>query len=117
MEYKQVILVRSDLKLSKGKISAQVAHAAVTCAEIVRKTHRYWWRNWLEQGQGKVVLKVNSLNDLMEIKIKAEKASLPVAVIKDKGLTQIPPGTLTCIVIGPAPSNRIDEMTRELPLL
>ncbi len=115
--YKQMILVRSDLKMGQGKIAAQVAHAAVTGAELARKNHQDWWRSWLEEGQSKVVLKVNSLSDLMKFKIKAEKASLPVVVIKDRGLTQIPPGTLTCIVIGPAPSNYIDEITKELSLL
>jgi PTH2 family peptidyl-tRNA hydrolase len=117
LKYKQAILVRVDLKMGKGKIAAQVAHAAVTGAELTRKTHRGWWRNWLEEGQGKVVLKVKAIEDLLNYKLKAEKSCLPVTTIEDRGLTQVPPGEITCLAIGPAPSNKLDEMTGDLPLL
>ena len=103
--------------MSKGKIAVQVAHAAVTGAELARKKHRGWWRNWLGEGQSKVVLKVSGLEDLMKFKLKADESCLPTAIVEDRGLTQVPPGTITCVAIGPAPSSRIDEMTRELPLL
>jgi len=110
-------LVRSDLKMGKGKVAAQVAHAAVIGSEIVRKGRASWWRAWLKEGQGKVVLKVKDLIELMCFKSKAEELGLPVAVVEDKGLTQIPPGTVTCIAIGPAPCEKVDELTGKLSLL
>ncbi|MHA2408487.1 MAG: peptidyl-tRNA hydrolase, partial [Candidatus Ranarchaeia archaeon] len=44
--YKQVIVTRRDLPLSKGKFACQVAHAAVTAADVARKTKRSWWKKW-----------------------------------------------------------------------
>lgn len=117
MKYKQAILVRADLKMGKGKAAAQVAHAAVIGSEIVRKRWAKWWRAWLKEGQGKVVLKVKDHAELMWFKSKADELGLPVAVVEDKGLTQIPPGTVTCIAIGPAPCEKVDELTGRLPLL
>ncbi|MEM2901477.1 MAG: peptidyl-tRNA hydrolase Pth2 [Candidatus Bathyarchaeia archaeon] len=117
MRYKQAILVRADLKMGKGKAAAQVAHAAVIGSEIVRKGWVSWWMGWMKEGQGKVVLKVKDIAELMWFKSKAEELGLPVAVVEDKGLTQIPPGTITCIAIGPAPCKKVDELTGGLSLL
>jgi len=116
-EYKQVIIVRSDLKMSKGKLAAQVAHASVTAAEVARVRYREWWTTWFLQGQKKVVLKVSTLDDLLKIKKMADQEDLPTALIQDRGLTELPPGTITTLGIGPAPAERIDKITGSLPLL
>ena len=58
MEYKMVIGVRTDLKLSKGKTAVQVAHAAVACALKAKKHHKIVFSNWYNEGQKKVVVKV-----------------------------------------------------------
>ncbi|HDJ89546.1 MAG TPA: peptidyl-tRNA hydrolase [Thermoprotei archaeon] len=116
-KYKQIIIVRRDIKMSVGKIAAQVAHAAVSAAEIVRKTKRKWYGEWIKEGQRKIVLEVNDLNELLEIYDLVKKKGLPAVLIKDMGLTELPPNTITTIGIGPVPENLIDPITRKLRLL
>lgn len=115
--YKQVIAIRSDLKMSKGKIAAQAGHAAVSASEEARKKHRAWWKAWMEEGQCKVAVKVESEKELLELEKQARKLTLPCALITDRGLTEVPPGTTTCLGIGPAPTEKIDRITGTLPLL
>ncbi len=114
MGYKQVIVVREDLNLSKGKLAVQVAHASILGYEMAEKRVVEGWKR---EGQKKVVLKAENIQKLMEIKEKASKSGLPAAVVRDAGLTEIPPGTVTAIVIGPDEEKKIDRITGNLPLL
>jgi PTH2 family peptidyl-tRNA hydrolase len=116
-EYKQVIVFRSDLKLSKGKIAAQAGHAAISAAQEAHKQHRNWWDAWLFEGQRKVAVKVKDEKELLALEEQANDLGLPNALIVDRGLTEIPPGTVTCLGIGPAPAEKIDKLTGKLPLL
>ncbi len=116
-EYKQVIVLRNDLEMSRGKIAAQAGHAAVSAAEETRKRRPEWWRGWLEEGQCKIAVKVDSEEELLELERKAKELQLPSALITDRGLTELPPGTKTCLGIGPAPSDKIDRVTGNLRLL
>ena len=116
-EYKQVIVLRTDLKMSKGKIAAQVGHAAVSAAEYARKNRPEWWNPWIREGQCKIAVKVSSEQMLLELERKARNEGLPVALFVDRGLTELPPETTTCLGIGPAPSNKVDVVTGNLPLL
>ena len=116
MAIKQVIVVRTDLDMGKGKIAAQVGHAFVMGAEHVRKSNPEWFSIWWN-GQEKVVLKVVNLKELEEIKQSAIEFDLPWSEITDAGHTQIAPGTTTCISIGPAPEEKIDKITGDLKLL
>jgi len=115
--YKQVIIVRTDLKMSKGKLVAQVGHAAVSAAEETRKKHSEWLNAWLEEGQCKIAVKAKSEEELLGLMQKAKTLHLPCALVCDRGLTELPPNTVTCVGIGPAPSNQIDKITGSLPLL
>lgn len=117
MEFKQVIVVRKDLRMGTGKIASQVGHAAVLGTEESRKLNKLWLRSWLNEGQPKIVVKVNSLEELLQVQRDAEELRIPSVMVQDRGLTQIPTGTLTCIGIGPAPSDIIDKVTSELKLL
>jgi PTH2 family peptidyl-tRNA hydrolase len=116
-EYKQVIVIRMDLKISRGKIAVQVAHAAVSAAEEARKHAPSSWRKWLWEGQKKVVVKVPKEEDLITLREAAERANLPTYLIRDRGLTELPPGTVTALGIGPALTAAVDKFTGELPLL
>jgi len=115
--YKQVLVFRSDLKLSKGKIAAQAGHAAFSASEEARKHHRSWWEAWISEGQCKIAVKVKGEKELRMLEQQAKELGLPCALIVDRGLTEIPPGTVTCLGIGPAPSEKIDKITGKLPLL
>ncbi len=116
-KYKQVVAVRTDLKMGKGKLAAQVGHAAVSASEEARKKRPEWWDAWLEEGQCKVAVKVESLTEILELEREARQMKLPHSLITDRGLTQLPPDTVTCLGIGPAPSTQIDRITGKLPLL
>lgn len=113
---KQVIAIRTDLDMGKGKIAAQVGHACVLGAENVRKSHPDWFKEWWD-GQEKVVVKVSSLKELKEIKEHAISLNIPWSEVTDAGHTQIEPGTTTCISLGPAPQDLIDKVTGNLKLL
>ncbi len=115
--FKQSIVVRVDLGMSKGKLASQVGHAAVSAAEIARKNKWKWWNLWIEEGQMKVVLKVNSSTELEMLCKRAMNLDLPCVQIVDRGLTEIPPCTITCIGIGPAPIDKVDRVTGDLTLL
>ena len=114
MSFKQVILVRQDLKLPKGKLGAQCAHAAV---EGVRKTARSIVDVWMSEGQKKVVLKVADEKELRKYLILANNAGITTALITDAGRTCIAPGTTTCLGVGPAEESEIDDITGDLGML
>ena len=116
-ECKMVIVMRSDLKMSKGKIAAQAAHAAVNCAFAAKKKDPKTFDRWYAEGQRKVVLKVDSLDKLFEIKSAADANRLVNSVISDAGRTEIPSGTITCIGIGPTTDSIVDTITGDLPML
>ncbi len=113
-EYKQIIVVRSDLKLSKGKMAVQVAHASV---EAYRKSGTEARKLWEKEGSKKVVVKVDSLNELLKIKEKVKNSGFPYSLIKDAGRTEIPPGTVTALGIGPCETKKIDMITKNLKMV
>ena len=116
-DYKQVILVRTDLKMGTGKKCAQSCHASVSAADLVRVKDKVIWKNWKDMGQKKVVLKINSLEQMKEIIAKLDKEKINYFVVQDAGLTQLSPGTTTAIGIGPVLSERVDKITGDLKLL
>jgi len=116
MEYKLVVVVREDLKMSGGKLAVQVAHAAVSCAIQAKARKTEWFSSWYREGQRKVVVRAKCLEDLIALKDKASRAGIPNELITDAGLTELPPNTTTCLGIGPAPQSHIDPITGALPL-
>ena len=115
-DVKQVIAVRTDLGMGRGKIAGQVGHACVMGAEHVRKSHPEWFEAWWPL-QKKIVVRVSGIRELQEVQSAAIDLGLPWSEVSDAGHTQIAPGTITCISIGPAPESLVDKITGELKLL
>jgi PTH2 family peptidyl-tRNA hydrolase len=115
MPVKLALVARTDLGMGRGKIAAQVAHAAVSAVLNTHATADF--AEWIREGQPKVVLKVGSEEDLLRVCTAAADAGLPVEVIRDAGRTQIEAGTLTCCAIGPAPIDQVDLVAGSLSLL
>ena len=113
---KQVIVTRSDLKLGKGKLAAHVAHASLEGYKKAKAKDPELVIRWEEEGQKKIVVKVDYEKELLELYERA-KGVIPCALIRDAGLTQIAPGTITCLVLGPWRDEEIDRFTKELKLL
>jgi PTH2 family peptidyl-tRNA hydrolase len=113
-KWKQCLIIRSDLKMSCGKKCAQLAHASVGAYERSDKILR---KRWFDEGMKKVVLKVGGLRELYEIKTLAENAGIATSLVTDAGMTEIPPGTVTALGLGPAKTEELDRITGELSLL
>jgi len=114
---KQVIAIRRDLNISVGKLISQACHASVEASEEARKKSPKVWKKWHVEGAKKVIVKVNSLEELLDLEKKARGLSLPIALIIDKGLTQLLPNTHTALGIGPAETNIMDKISGNLKLL
>ena len=112
--YKQVLLARTDLKLPKGKLSAQVAHASV---EAVLKSKEQLVKAWRKEGMAKIVVKVKDEKELIKYFQLAKDDNIAASLITDAGRTVIAPGTKTCAGIGPDEEEKIDEITGGLGLL
>jgi len=112
--YKQVILVRQDLKLPKGKLAAQAAHASV---DAVLKSDSNIVKAWKDEGMAKIVLKVKDEKELIKYFQLAKDNNIKASLITDAGRTVIAPGTKTCVGIGPDEEEKVDEITGELSLL
>ena len=114
MGLKQVIIVRRDLKLPPGKLAAQVSHASL---EAALKSPRDVMDEWRNDGAKKVVLKVESLEELKKYEALARREKLISALITDAGHTTVSPGTVTCLGIGPDKEEIIDRVTGKLKML
>ena len=132
METKQVVVIRKDLKMRRGKEIAQGSHATMSFltrrigkCKAFRFIKLLWVvfrltkeeKEWLETSYRKICLTVNSEDELFEIYDKAKAFGLEVHLVTDSGLTEfkgVP--TNTCLAIGPHESSRIDVITGHLPL-
>lgn len=115
--FTQVLVVRNDLKMGKGKIAAQCSHASI--ASFLKAHERKWgsdYQEWLDEGMQKIVCKVESEKELLQL-FEQVKGKFPTALITDAGHTQIDPGTKTCIGIGPAKESELKKYTGHLKLL
>jgi peptidyl-tRNA hydrolase, PTH2 family len=126
---KQVIVIRRDLRMRRGKEIAQGAHAATAwlagrllqgmspngTADHVALSPAE--RSWLETSVRKVTVKVNSEAELMAVYQKALAAGLVVHLVTDRGLTEfggVP--TRTCLAVGPDYDDLVDPVTGDLEL-
>ena len=106
--------MRQDLKLPKGKLAVQVAHASV---EAVLKSSKSKVDEWRDHGAKKVVLKVKDETELRSFLRKVNAAKIITALIADAGLTVVEPGTVTALAIGPDEDEKIDKLVGHLKLL
>ncbi len=113
MGFKQVIVLRHDLKLPLGKASVQVAHASV---EAVLKSEKEVIKSWNKDGSKKVVLKVNSEKELIKLNQVAKDLGLKTALIRDAAKTFFKSPTVTCLGIGPDEEENIDKVTSHLQM-
>jgi peptidyl-tRNA hydrolase, PTH2 family len=111
---KQALIIRTDLKMNKGKMASQCAHASISAFLKAREEDR---QEWISGGMKKIVLKVSSEGDIESLFKSARKERLPAEIIVDAGLTQIEPGTVTALGIGPADDDKVDRITGKLKLL
>jgi len=127
-DIKQVIVIRKDLNMRKGKIAAQVAHAAMKVffdkmTIFPNKTAKIYnlsdeMIKWMEGAFTKVVVSVNSEEEIYDLAKRATDLDIPHAVIIDNGLTEFHGNkTTTALAIGPAKSEQINQLTAELPLI
>ena len=111
-----VVVVRTDLGISKGKMAAQVAHAAVDCSLKSKKSDSSNFKKWFDEGQKKVVVKGQNESTLRDLQQQAREVGLVSSLVTDAGLTEVPAGTVTCLGIGPAADSEIDSITGDYPL-
>ena len=115
--YKQTIIIRTDLKMSAGKLAAQASHASLSSYLKVAKKNPDLAKKWEAEGQKKIVLKVEGEKELFENLQKAKDAGIPCEVICDAGRTQLEPGTHTCFGAGPWDEKTLDALFGKLKLL
>lgn len=116
LEPKQIIVLRKDLKMSKGKAAVQASHAAVASAIRSKAEKRNDFDLWWRTGQKKVVLAAESESELLEMEIRLKKTGVVVVKIDDAGRTQLPPNTTTALGIGPYMNKEVDIITSSLKL-
>ena len=116
-EIKQVIIIRADLEMGKGKLAAQAANASLMSYFEAERKDPQLTREWLDSGEKKIVLKVSGEEDLVKLFKAFQFKKVPCALVSDAGFTQIPPGSKTALGIGPWRSSEIDMFTRGLKLL
>lgn len=115
--YKMVLVLRGELRLTAGKAAVQAAHAAVMLSRVAERRDSAALDAWLGEGQKKIALVVSTLAELEGIERMARGKRILTVWVEDAGLTEVPPGTRTCLGLGPALSGDIDSVTGHLPLL
>ena len=116
-EIKQAIIMRSDLDMSRGKLAAQAAHASLMSFFEAERADRSTVKRWLESGEKKIVLKVDSEDALIKLYNAFKFKNIPCALVTDAGLTEIPPGSKTALGVGPWMEEELDPITGKLKLL
>ena len=130
-EYKMVIVVRSDLGMSPGKVASQCVHAALGCVRLCHAAssesdggggggtgmdHSTVARLWESTGEKVVCLRCDALPEMQRCLDAARALGVPAHAVRDAGRTEIEPGSITCLAIGPDAAARIDGVTGKLRL-
>jgi PTH2 family peptidyl-tRNA hydrolase len=116
-ECKLVLVVRTDLGMTKGKIAAQCSHATLACYKALKAANSPVLARWERLGQAKVSVQVKSEEELLVLQAQAVSLGLCAKVIHDAGRTQIASGSATVLGVGPGPRSVVDQVTGGLKLL
>lgn len=116
-ELKQAIIIRNDIDMGKGKTVAQGAHASLMSYLDTVKTQKDIADRWIKAGEKKIVLKIDNEEKIRRLAEALKYKGIPCALVSDAGLTQLPPGTVTALGIGPWKKEDIDFFTSSLKLL
>ena len=117
-EYKMVLVLRGELRLTAGKAAVQAAHAAVILADEGGSGRRSeTLKVWKAQGARKIAVVAKDLDEMRELERAARARGLPTVLVEDAGYTEVAPGTVTCLGIGPGRNGDVDAVTGSLPLL
>ncbi|KAL6238176.1 hypothetical protein BDW75DRAFT_237676 [Aspergillus navahoensis] len=117
-EVKLVLVVRTDLGMTKGKIAAQCSHATLACYKflVANSSSSTILRRWERQGQAKIALQIKSEEEMQLLQAQAVSLGLCARVIQDAGRTQIASGSRTVLgILGP--KSVVDTVTGHLKLL
>ncbi|GJN87959.1 hypothetical protein Rhopal_000914-T1 [Rhodotorula paludigena] len=114
---KLVLVVRTDLNMTKGKIAAQCGHATLACYKSLVRSNPALVRHWERTGQAKIAVKCDSEDELQILQASAKSLGVCARSIQDAGRTQVAPGSTTVLGIGPAPVRVINQVTGHLKLL
>ena len=118
MNLKMIFCVRTDLKMSKGKMCAQVGHATLGIYEQnLLKKKQDMLEKWKNCGQAKIAVKIKSEREMFCLKHKAEEMGMLTHIVQDAGKTQVASGSNTVLVIGPEYENKLNQITGHLKLL
>ncbi len=115
--YKMVVVVRKDLKMSKGKLCSQVSHAVLKCGLKSKKQKSKIFSIWEKEGSKKIILKVNSLEELISLKNDLDSNNIINSLIKDAGKTFFDEPTITVLAAGPDSEERLNNFFGDLKLL
>ncbi|KAI1873839.1 uncharacterized protein JN550_003108 [Neoarthrinium moseri] len=121
-ECKLVLVVRTDLGMTKGKIAAQCSHATLACYKSLARQPAtsaagQVLKRWERLGQAKIAVQTKSQQELLDLMGRARALGLTAEVIQDAGRTQIEAGSMTVLGVGPAPKSLVDQVTGGLKLL
>lgn len=117
-EPKMVLVVRGDLRLTPGKAAVQVAHAAVLLAQRAASGKPDpIYKGWVASGQRKIAVVAPTLEAMRTLDREARAIGLPTVWVEDAGFTEVAPGTVTCLGVGPGRPAEVDRVTGSLPLL
>lgn len=114
---KQVIIIRKDLNMRKGKMIAQGCHASLKVYKRYKDTDPDKFKLWEIGGETKIVVGVDSGQELVNLYAEAQLQGLFSAIIRDEGRTEFKEPTLTAVAIGPGDNIIIDKITGHLKLL
>jgi len=116
-QYKMVIVIPKEIKLTKGLMAVHVSHVAVSTVEEAKKNNPKLVSNWFSEGQKKVIVQVPTIEELTALFQKAQHLGLPCTIVKESEKGKLPKGTITALGIGPAPNSKVDPITANLKLL